>query len=146
MYTLTPSYQQPHHRLAHKSVQQFPLFKRQEARFSFPSGGITHMVCSGGMVTLVMVGNIIYRLNPSNPKTAESESHTHTHIQTPSHSRLSVVQSLIWHRHSLYLCCRCVHCTFCWYLISYLSVVQTMRSNVRMIGSTRCSKTPLVVT
>lgn len=64
--------QQPHHRLTQK-VQQFSLFKRQEARFSFPSGGITHLVASGGVVTLVMVGNIIYRLNPLNPKMAERE-------------------------------------------------------------------------
>lgn len=76
LYNLTrtshPPTQTPHHR--HKAQTGFPLFKRTEARFSFPSGGITHLVGTGGVVTLVMVGNIIYRLNPSNPKSAERES------------------------------------------------------------------------
>ncbi len=56
----------------HKVAPQiYPLFKRSEARFSFPSGGITHMTCSGGVVTLVMIGNIIYRLNTTNSKSPE---------------------------------------------------------------------------
>ncbi len=63
----------PHHPRHKIPLTQFPLFKRQEARFSFPSGGITHLVSSGDIVTLVMVGNIIYRLDPSNPKHAERE-------------------------------------------------------------------------
>lgn len=53
----------------YKSVE-YPIFKRQDAPFSFGQG-ITHMVASSGCISLVHPGNIIYRFSLDNPRAAE---------------------------------------------------------------------------
>ena len=44
-------------------TQEFPIFKRQEAEVPGMNSGITHLVVSSGWITVIMVGNIIYRYN-----------------------------------------------------------------------------------
>lgn len=62
---------------------EFPIFKRQDAELPGVSSGVTHLCVSSGWVTVVMVGNIIYRYNITNPRNVEREladyNSTYTH-------------------------------------------------------------------
>ena len=52
-------------------VPEFPIFKRQEADVPGMNAGITHFAVGNGWVTVIMVGNIIYRYNIINPRNIE---------------------------------------------------------------------------
>lgn len=60
-------------RMQEMQVQEFPIFKRQEAEVPGLNSGITHLVVSSGYVTVIMVGNIIYRYNITNSRNIERE-------------------------------------------------------------------------
>ena len=62
----------PLQRRIQRKPQEFPIFKREDAKFSIQSG-ITHIAVSNGYVTIVMVGNVIYRFSAHNPRTGERE-------------------------------------------------------------------------
>ena len=46
---------------------EFPIFKRQDADLLGQASGITSLCVSSGWVSLIMVGNIIYRYNIASP-------------------------------------------------------------------------------
>lgn len=50
---------------------EFPIFKRQDADLPGQTSGITSLCVSSGWVTLIMIGNIIYRYNIANPGNVE---------------------------------------------------------------------------
>ena len=86
-------------RRAHRKKQEYPIFRRDDPNFHIPSGththplhvcvcmfvhcmsvcvyefilpaGIMHMAVSNGYVTIVMVGNIIYRFSMQNPRAVD---------------------------------------------------------------------------
>jgi len=50
---------------------EYPIFKRQDADVPGQTSGITNLCVSNGWVTIVMVGNLIYRYNIANPGNVE---------------------------------------------------------------------------
>lgn len=54
-------------------VPEFPIFKRQDAELPRQAHGLSHLCVSGGWVTVVLIGNIIYRYNITNPRNIDCE-------------------------------------------------------------------------
>ena len=62
-------------RIQQMKEPEYPIFKRQDADLPGQASGITHLSVSSGWVTLVMVGNLIYRYNIANPGNVERKLH-----------------------------------------------------------------------